>query len=128
MPKIGINIEEIKERQPCPEGTYTLRIMAAEITANKQGDGRVVVVQLMPQEEPSYRVFKRWSLKPGVLSSSDPVFSFRKFVKDFLNVNSELTDEWDTDEIIGLEFMGKVSHEIYEDKARPILERVLASS
>ena len=128
MPKIGMNIEEIEERQACPVDTYTLRITKAEITANSKGDGRVVAVQMMPLEQPTYRIFKSWSLKPNVLSSSDPLFSIRKFIKDFLKVDSVLDEDWDTDEIVRLEFMGKVEHEDYQGRPRAKLGRILAGS
>ena len=122
MAKIGINLNEVKERQPLVPGVYTFTIRKSGLETNKAQDGQNVVLELVPQESPTDIVFHRFSTKPGALTAADSAMSLKKAL-DILQIPYD--SDFDTDVLFGQSFRGVVKHEIYMGKTQVRLGEIL---
>lgn len=122
MAKIGIDLREIKEKQPLAPGVYTFTVRKSGLEPTKNQDSNNVVMELVPQESPSDIVFHRFSLKPGALQANDTAMSLKRFLD---TVNIPYDNTFDTDALFGISFRGTVKHEIWQGSTRVRLESVL---
>jgi hypothetical protein len=122
MAKIGMDLREIKEKEPLAPGVYTFTVRKAGLEPTRAQDANMVVMELVPQESPSDIVFHRFTLKAGILSSPDTGKSLRKFL-DVVQI--PYGPDFDTDALFGISFRGTVKHEIYNGKNQVRLDSVL---
>lgn len=122
MAKIGIDMREIKEKGPLATGVYQFTVRKSGLEPTRNQDSNNVVLELVPQESPSDIIFHRFNLKPGILSSSDPDKSLRRFC-DVVNVPYDA--DFDTDALFGISFKGTIKHEMYNGKTVARLDNVL---
>jgi hypothetical protein len=122
MAKIGIDMREIKEKGPLATGVYQFTVRKSGLEPTRNQDSNNVVLELVPQESPSDIIFHRFNLKPGILSSSDPDKSLRRFC-DVVNIPYDA--EFDTDALFGISFKGTIKHEMYNGKTVARLDNVL---
>ena len=122
MAKIGMDLREIKEKGPLTPGVYTFTVRKVGLQPTNAQDANMVVMELVPQESPGDILFHRYTLKPGILTSSDPDKSFRKFL-DVVAIPYDA--DFDTDVLFGLSFRATVKHEQYQGKTQARLENIL---
>lgn len=120
--KIGIDLREIKEKGPLAPGVYTFTVRKAGLEPTKDRSANMVVLELVPQESPGDMVFHRYTLKSGILSSSDADKSFRKFL-DVLSIPYDA--DFDTDVLFGLSFRAATKHEVYNGKTQARIETII---
>lgn len=124
MAKIGIDLREVKEKATLAPGVYNFTVRKVGLTPTKDQTANMVVMELVPQESPSDIVFHRYTLKAGILASTDPDKSFKAFL-NILAIPYDNGAEFDTDVLFGLSFRASVKHETYNGKTQPRIESVL---
>ena len=122
MGKINIDLREIKEKGPLAPGAYTFTVRKVGLEKTRAQDADMVVMELIPQESPSDLLFHRYTLKQGILASSDADKSFKRFL-DVLSIPYD--SEFDTDVLFGLSFRATVKHEVYNGKTQARIENIL---
>jgi hypothetical protein len=122
MAKIGIDLREIREKQPLVPGVYTFTVRKSGLEPSKDQTSNNVVLELVPQESPSDIVFHRFSMKPGALTATDTAMSLKRFLD---TVNIPYGPDFDTDALFGVSFRGMVKHEVYNGKTQVRLGEVL---
>jgi len=122
--RIGIDLREIKEKEALLPGVYTFTVRKVGLQPTKAQDANMVVLELVPQESPSDIVFHRYTLKPGILASTDPDKSFKAFL-NVLAIPYDNGADFDTDTLFGLSFRGTIKHEVYNGRTSPRIDAVL---
>lgn len=122
MSKINMDLREVKEKGPLVPGVYTFTVRKVGLEKTKAQDADMVVMELIPQESPGDIVFHRYTLKAGILTSTDADKSFKRFL-DVLAIPYD--SEFDTDVLFGLSFRATVKHEVYNGKTSARLENIL---
>ena len=127
MPRVEINLDDVQEKQPLPVGVpYTFGFKVARLDPSKDGLSHNVYAELVPEEDPSNRVFHRWSLKRGALEANSPTISIKKFFE-------AIGFAWDpsgfdTEEMLGIRFQGTVLHEPWKGQVQVRLASVLGAA
>lgn len=122
MSKINMDLREVKEKLPLAPGVYTFITRKVGLEKTRAQDADMVVMELVPQESPGDILFHRFTLKSGILSSSDADKSFKRFL-DVLAIPYDA--DFDTDMLFGLSFRATVKHEVYQGKVKARLENIL---
>ena len=127
MPKVDINLDDVKERELLPVNTpFTFGFRVARLEPTKDQTSHNVYAELVPEESGGDVVFHRWSLKPGALSAISPTISIKKFFET-VGFKWDPTG-FDTEEMLMVRFIGTVLHEPYKGQTQVRLGSVLGAA
>lgn len=113
MPRIGVNLQNVKELEVIPVGQYRVKISNAQVKAAKSGDGSQVIeweVTIQDAPHTGRKLFVNHSLKETALWN----------LKRFVEAAGGSYDETglNTEDMLGEELVAVVEHELYKGKPR----------